>query len=157
MKGVLKWIFGILGGLIIVGVISSYYSPNNTEVLTETSEQVALDEQKPISKIGVFDCLTNSGGVITPDSEHLYSLSKMTVFQSLPDGVLMRAAQSIEERLQALEDVAFLKTDQDFADGAMLNDYLAAYRGTYEYTTTDERNKKVLAFKLVNKTLPTKK
>ena len=155
MKSVLKWIFGILGGLIIFGVISSYYSPDNTEMLTETPEQAAMDEKKLISTRGVADCLSNKYGVITPDTDYLYSLNKMVAFQSLPDGLLIQIARNLDEPQLVLTDVAFLKTDRDFADGAMLNGYLAAYKGTYEYTTTDERRKKVLAFKLVKKTLQT--
>ena len=156
MATLLKWIFGIILGIFIFGAIASY-TDNNTQVLTETPEQSAMDEEKPVSKIGVFDCLTNTDGVITPDQEHLYSLNKMTVFQSLPNGVLIEVAPNIEVPIRVKMDTAFLKTDRDFADGAMLNGYLAAFRGTYEYNTKDERNKKVLAFKLVNKTSSEKK
>lgn len=152
MKRILLWILVLLGALIVFGMMGS--SPDNTEVLTETPEQFAQDEEKPISKIGVADCLSNSGGVITPDKEHLYSLNNMVVSQSIPDGVLMQLAPNLDEPRLVLTDNAFLITDRDFADGAMLNGYLAAYRGTYEYSTTNGLNKKVLAFKLVNKVSP---
>jgi len=163
MKTVLKWLFALLLGYLSFAFFSGVFSdsPDNTGMLTETPEQVAQDEQKPISKIGVADCLTNKNGIITPDAEHLYSLDKMTVFQSIPDGLLMRVPRIVNYddplHSQNESDTAFLKTDRDFADGAMLNGYLAAYRGTYEYQTTEKTIKKVLAFKLVNKTLPTKK
>jgi hypothetical protein len=145
MKTVLKWIFGILGGLIILGAINTYFPeltnttpvPDNTEMLTETPEQSTKDEQKPISKMGVADCLTNKNGIITPDTEHLYNLDKMTVFQSIPDGLLMRVPRIVnyDDPLHSQDesDTAFLKTSRDFADGALLNGHLAAYKGTFQY------------------------
>ena len=163
MKTVLAWVGAIALCFVLYGVLRPYIpldtlpvlnavlrpyvAPHPTDVLMETPEELARDAAKPISKIGVFDCLTNSGGVITPDREHLYSLNKMAVFQSLPGGVLMQVSpQEFEEKMAAqffgLADTAFLKTNQDFADGALLNGYLAVHIGTYEYTTKDERQKK---------------
>ena len=81
-----------------------------------------------------------------PEKNILYSLNTTEVMQSAPGGVLVRINTIMGP--SSPSDVAFIYTNENFVDGAILNGRYAYYVGVYKYQTVLGSEKNVYAFRL---------
>ena len=161
----LKWMLGILGLVIFIGLLAHLPTESSVAPTAEITSPPARAPRKAFveiptlefnQEIAVANFVSNGLGTLTPDRKYVYSLNMMQVMQTTNEGVLIKVNPILTDGAAVLSEVAFLYTNESFVDGANLDGYWASYAGTYQYQTLLGASKNVHAFRLYGKGQPVK-